>query len=152
MSSQPVVEHDGNTIIIRVSMDLKKRSGRKQIIVPAGPPGTERSKSPSDQPLLTAIARACHWQELLDSGRYASITELAVTLGLDRSYVGKIVRLTLLAPDIVASIVRGDEPSGLSLERLTKRMPVLWEEQRRELRVGGAVQRADCEDVGGVRT
>ncbi len=51
-------------------------------------------------------------------------------LGLDRSYVSRIMRLTLLAPDIVAAIVDGREPSGLSLERLVKGMPVIWEEQR----------------------
>ena len=43
------------------------------------------------------------------------------------------MRLALLAPDIVEAIVRGEEPSGVSLERLVKGMPVLWEEQREEL-------------------
>ena len=46
------------------------------------------------------------------------------------SYVGRISRLALLAPDIVEVIVHGDEPNGLSLERLTTRVPVLWAEQR----------------------
>ena len=52
------------------------------------------------------------------------------TLDVDRSYVGRIIRLALLAPDIVEAIVAGREPSGLSLERLVKGMPVVWEEQR----------------------
>ena len=80
--------------------------------------------------MITALARAFHWQELLDSGRYASVTGLAEAMGVDRSYVGRIMRLALLAPDIVEAIVRGDEPSGLSLERLVKGMPMVWEEQR----------------------
>ncbi len=74
---------------------------------------------------------AFHWQEIIDSGRYASVTELAEALGVDRSYVGRILRLALLAPDIVEAIVRGDEPSGLSLERLVMGMPMVWAEQRR---------------------
>lgn len=96
--------------------------------------------------LLTALARAFDWQELLDSGRYASITELAEALGLDRSYVGRILRLTLLAPDIVEAIAQAREPSGLSLERLTKGVAVSWEEQRGCLCVGTGGQRALSSD------
>ncbi len=58
------------------------------------------------------------------------VSDLAGALGLDRSYVSRIMRLALLAPDIVEAIVDGREPSGLSLKRLTKGMPILWEEQR----------------------
>lgn len=93
--------------------------------------GTQPTKSPTQEPLVTALARAFHWQELLDTGRYRSVTELAEALALDRSYVGRILRLTLLAPDIVEAIVQGREPSGLSLKRLTRRLPVAWAEQRR---------------------
>lgn len=52
---------------------------------------------------------------------------------MDRSYVRRILRLASLAPDIVEAILRGTEPSGLSLERLAKALPVLWEEQRKAL-------------------
>ncbi len=79
------------------------------------------------------MARTFHWQDLVDSGKYSSITELADAIGVDRSYVGRIMRLALLAPDIVEAIVDGREPSGLSLERLVKRRPVVWEEQREKL-------------------
>ena len=130
MSSQPTVERDGDHVFIKIPMDLKRRCGRKEIIVPDGLPGAARSKSPTQEPLITALARAFHWQELIDSGRYSSVTELAEALGVDRSYVGRIMRLALSAPDIVEAIVRGEEPSGLSLERLVKGVPMLWAEQR----------------------
>ena len=52
---------------------------------------------------------------------------------LDRSYVDRILRLTLLAPDIVDAIVAGREPSGLSLARLNNRLPLHWEDQRKRL-------------------
>ena len=42
-----------------------------------------------------------------------------------------MLRLTSLAPDIVEAILRGDEPDGLSLEKLRKHLPVRWEEQRK---------------------
>ncbi len=93
-------------------------------------PRTHRAKSPTQEPLVTALARAFHWQELIDSGKYSSISDLAEALGLDRSYVGRIMRLALLAPDIVEAIVEGREPSGLSLEKLVCGLPMLWAEQR----------------------
>jgi len=60
----------------------------------------------------------------------ASVTELAERLNVDRSYVSRILRLNLLAPDIVEAILAGREPSGLSLAKLTQTIPVLWHEQR----------------------
>jgi ParB-like chromosome segregation protein Spo0J len=68
----------------------------------------------------------------MQQGRYASIHELAADLGLDNSYVARLLRLTLLAPDIVEAILDGIEPDGLSLEKLY-RAPLMWEEQRRAL-------------------
>ena len=130
MSERPTVERDGDQLVIRVPMKFKKRGGRKEIIVPEGLSGAQPRKSPAQEPLVTALARAFHWQELIDSERYSSVTELAEALGVDRSYVGRIMRLALLAPDIVEAIVRGEEASGLSLEGLTKVVPTLWDEQR----------------------
>jgi hypothetical protein len=112
-------------------MTFKRRGGRKEIIVPEGL--ADGPHSPTQEPLVTALARAFHWQELIDTGRYASITELAKVLDVDRSYVARILRLALLAPDIVEAILAGQEPSGMSLERLVKAMPVGWEEQREVL-------------------
>ena len=133
MSERPAVERDGETLVIRVPMKFKKRGGRRVIIVPEGLSGARASKSPTQEPLINALARAFHWQERIDNGKYASVTEHAEALDVDRSYVGRIIRRTLLDPDIVEGIVRGEEPSGLSLERLVKGMPVLWEEQRERL-------------------
>lgn len=131
MRDGATVERDGSDLVVRIPMKLKRRSGRKQIIVPDGFSGDEPSPPPQDA-LVDALARAHHWQELIDSGQYASITELAEALKLDRSYVGRILRLTLLAPDIVEAILRGDEPSGLSLAELVGEIPMLWAEQREE--------------------
>ena len=67
---------------------------------------------------------------MLDAGQAGSIAELAQTYDVDRSYVSRILRLTSLAPDIVEAILRGDEPDGISLEKLRKNLPVSWQEQR----------------------
>ncbi len=45
----------------------------------------------------------------------------------------RILQLALLAPVIVEAILSGNEPSGLSLEKLTKQLPMLWAEQREYL-------------------
>ncbi|MCC6311611.1 MAG: hypothetical protein IT345_11960 [Trueperaceae bacterium] len=130
MSDRPTVEQGGR--VIHIPMTLKKQGGRKEIIVPEGLPQSQ-PRSPAQEPLVVALARAFHWQDLIDGGRYSSITELARALDVDRSYVGRITRLTLLAPDIVEAILRGVEPSGLSLQRLTKQLPVEWPRQRAAL-------------------
>ena len=46
------------------------------------------------------------------------------------SYVGRVLRLTLLAPDIVEAILGGRQPARLQLDGLMKRFPVGWREQQ----------------------
>ena len=84
---------------------------------------------------MLAIVRGHRWKELLESGRYPSIDALAARMGVDSSYVGRHLNLALLAPDIVEAILMGQEPDGLSLEKLY-RLPMGWEEQRRALEAG----------------
>jgi hypothetical protein len=127
------IEHVDNTVIIKIPLLIKRRLGRKEIIVPEGL--GEAPEAKAQEPLVTALARAFHWHVLLDDGRYATIAELANALGVDRRYVGRILNLATLAPDIVESIVRGEESSGLSLEHLAKGFPSKWENQRERFQV-----------------
>ena len=112
-----------------------RRNGR-QIILTEGDtsavPATQRDPAGSggNQTLIEAIAKAHCWQEQLESGVYSSLEDLARTHGVDRTYIGRMLRLTSLAPDIIEAILRGDEPNGLSLERLRENLPVRWDEQR----------------------
>ncbi len=127
------VVREGASIIVRIPMQIKRRMGRKEIIVPEGLEDSATVPSIPQEPLVTALARAFHWQELIDTGRYTSVAALAEALGVDRCYVRRILNLACLAPDIVEAVVRGEEPSGLSLERLTKGFPLAWDEQRERL-------------------
>jgi hypothetical protein len=131
MSTAVTVERDGDAVVVRIPMLIKKRAGRKEVIVPQGLAG--KPEAAAQEPLVTALARAFHWQELLDTGRYATMTDLAKALGVDRRYVGRILLLATLAPDIVEAILAGREPSGLSLEVLAKGIPMSWVEQRQTL-------------------
>lgn len=125
-----ITREDGQ-IIVHIPMTLKVRGGRKEIILPDAivPSETPACKSTVQMPLVIAVARAYRWKAFLESGRYRSIGELAHAVNMDSSYVGRLLCLTLLAPDIIQAILNGEEPSGLSLERL-RGMPLEWEAQR----------------------
>ncbi len=69
----------------------------------------------ADPALVKALARAFRYQRLLDEGRYASISELEAAEKLDRGHLGRILQLTLLAPDIVEAILDARQPCALTL-------------------------------------
>jgi hypothetical protein len=60
-----------------------------------------------DNPMAKAIARAFRWREMLENGKYATISEIATSEQINESYVGRVLRLTLLAPEIVDSLLSG---------------------------------------------
>jgi hypothetical protein len=80
--------------------------------------------------MVKALVRAFRWKRMLDNGRYASISEIANAERIDLGYVGSILRLTLLAPDIVEAILDGRQPEELGLPALLEPFPVEWGEQR----------------------
>jgi hypothetical protein len=80
--------------------------------------------------MVKALARAFRWKRMLESGRFASISEIATAEKIDRGYVGSILRLTLLAPDIVEAILDGGQPADLGLPQLLKPFAIEWERQR----------------------
>ncbi len=67
---------------------------------------------------------------MLDEGRYASISEMAAAERIERGYLGTLLQLTLLAPDIVEAILDGRQPDRLRLPQLTERFPSEWARQR----------------------
>ena len=105
--------------------------------------GTELAPATRPQPdstLLKTLARAWRWQKLLDHGVCTSVTEISELEGIGKSYVSRILRLALLAPDIIESILAGRTDQGMMLERLERPLPAIWEEQWRRLVAGtGAV-------------
>ena len=79
---------------------------------------------------MKALARAFRYQRLLDEGRYASISEMAAAEQIERGYLGSLLRLTLLAPDIVEAILDGRQSCDLTLPVLLGSVPSVWDEQR----------------------
>lgn len=122
----------GGGIRVVVPIRLRHRGGRKEIVVPAGVMPERSAPSPESTSLVTALVRAHRWAELIESGRYRSMADLAASLKVDKSYVCKLMGMVNLAPDIVQAILDGDEPNGFTLKKLRRGIPVLWEEQREQ--------------------
>ena len=81
--------------------------------------------------MVKALARAFRWRKLLETGVYGTIEELAAAEKINSSYVSRILRLTLLAPDIVETILEGRQPVEMTLAALMRPLPRLWQEQVR---------------------
>jgi len=125
-----------------VQFRITRRCGRKIIVAPSDVAGAGESKGGSGgkagqteaNPLVKAIARGFRYRDMMDSGEYPTQTALAAKLGITRSYIGRMIRLTLLAPDIIEAIVAGRESNGLSIETLMHGdYPDDWPGQRESL-------------------
>jgi uncharacterized PurR-regulated membrane protein YhhQ (DUF165 family) len=115
-------------LTVRVPLAIRKqRGGRKLMIAPSST--TSRGSSAADTTLVKALARAFRWRRMMEAGRYSTINELAAAETINSSYVSRLLRLTLLAPDIVEAILDGRQPEGMTLPRLMERFPVEWKRQ-----------------------
>lgn len=95
--------------------------GRKLVITPDGT--NERPRPRTDSALVKALARAHRWQRMLESGRFASIAKLAAAEKIDRPYLCRMLRLALLAPEIIEAIFGGSQPEEITLDKLLKPLP-----------------------------
>jgi hypothetical protein len=117
------------SITVRVPLAIRHRPGRKTVVTPMAD-GVAPVTTRADPALVKALARAFRYQRMLDEGRYASITELAAVEKLDRGYLGSLLKLTLLAPDIVESVLDGRHPERIGLPVLLDTLPAAWDAQR----------------------
>ncbi len=105
--------------------------GRKTIVAPEESGFLpQRSNNAADSSLIKALSRAWRWQQLLDEGACSSIAEMADKEGINRSYLSRMIRLSLLAPDIVEAILNGTQPATLQLADLEVPFSIDWEQQR----------------------
>ncbi|MHB1100065.1 MAG: hypothetical protein ACYCY8_12960 [Burkholderiales bacterium] len=105
-----------------------KRQGGRKVVLPA--PAVGATMPDHDAPILAALAKAFHWQRLLDDGIVSSGSEIARREGLHPTSVNELLRLTLLSPAIVQSMLAGQQPKTLSLQWLkNNELPMAWEAQ-----------------------
>jgi hypothetical protein len=120
------------SITVRVPLAIRHRPGRKTVVTPMTD-GVAPVTTRADPALVKALARAFRYQGMLDQGRYASITELAKEERIERGYLGTLLQLTLLAPDIVEAIMDGRASSKANLPALLEPSPKVWARQRERL-------------------
>lgn len=128
----PDISRDGHTFIVHVPFKIRTRGGKKLVVTPDG--SDWRPDLPRfDNALIKALGRAFRWRKLLEFGTYATTRELAVAEKINESYACRLIRVALLAPDIVDTILAGKQAISLQLHDLLKPLPVEWDEQRRRL-------------------
>lgn len=130
MSAKPKVMDDGRTVTVRVPISIRRRGGRKLVVAPSGVDPWAPPRARIDNTMVKALARAHRWRRMLESGAFATVQDLAAAEKINPSYIARILRLTLLAPDIVEAVLDGRQPVGLQLDDLLARFPVEWERQK----------------------
>lgn len=115
-----------DTVTVHVPFRLVKRGGRKELQMPEG----VRPERKADNTLVKALARAFRWKRMLESGEFITIAELAKREGIAPSYMTRVLRLTLLAPDIVEAVLDGAHGPEVMLGRVLEPLPVEWVKQQ----------------------
>ena len=115
------------TVTLHVPFRVVKRGGRKEMQLPDGAAQPRRT----DSTLVKALARAFRWKRMLESGEFATIAELAEREGIAPSYMTRVLRLTLLAPDIVEAIMDGKQRPEVTLAQIITQTRLEWDGQRR---------------------
>jgi hypothetical protein len=126
------------SITVRVPLTIQRPPGRRTVVTPVHE-GMPAVPTRADPALVKAMARAFRYQKLLDEGRYTSISEMAAAERIERGYLGTLLRLTLLAPDIVETLLDGRQSPDLGSAKLLEPLPNDWSEQRQALLRTGPV-------------
>jgi len=126
----PHLAGDGRTVTVRIPISIRRRAGRKRVLAPDGTASAWVAPPRRiDNALVKAIARAFRWRKLLETGVYVTVGEIAAAEKINPSYVSRVLRLTLLAPTIVESILDGRQPAEMTLAVLMRPFPVRWRDQ-----------------------
>ena len=127
---RPTLSKDGRTMTVHIPITLRHQGGRKQVVTPAGATPWVPTPSRVDNTIVKAIVRAAHrWRDMLESGRHATVRDLAKAEAINESYLGRVLRLTLLSPSIIEAILEGRQPANLGLDDFLKQFPVAWDQQ-----------------------
>jgi hypothetical protein len=131
---RPILSKDGRTITVHIPITLRHQGGRKQVLTPAGATPWIPAPSRVDNTMVKAVVRAHRWRDMLESGDYATVRDLAKAEAINESYLGRVLRLTLLSPTLIEAILEGRQPANLELDDLLKQFPIEWDRQLGSLR------------------
>ena len=124
----------GGQRVTLVPLTSKHRQNRKLLIPPA--PDATGAAGGFDAPMIKTLGKAFYWKRLIDEGVYPTTADLARALKVETGWAAEVLRMTMLAPDIVEAIFEGRQPRHLNLHTLRGRQDLLprdWGEQRRLL-------------------
>jgi hypothetical protein len=127
----------GRTVTVRVPISIRRRGGRKLVFAPDGTEVATAVPRRIDNAMVKAIARAFRWREMMENGTHATITEIADAEKINESYIARVLRLTLLAPDVVEAVLGGRQPPNMKLDDILQRFSIDWREQWKEMHVVG---------------
>ena len=120
-------------LTVHIPLTVRRRGGRKVVIAPDGTEAPAVGAAARiDSTLVKALARAFRWRRMLESGMVSTVGEIAAREKINKSYVSRILRLTLLAPDIVEAILDGRQMPEVTLPVLMGPFPLEWDRQRLE--------------------
>lgn len=125
------------SITVRVPLAIRHRPGRKTVVTPMTD-GVAPVTTRADPTLVKALARGFRYQRMLDVGRYASISEMAEAERIERGYLGSLLRLTLLAPDLVTNALDGRHMPSVALAALLEPFPLCWRGQSELFGIDGS--------------
>ena len=130
-----IVQRDGEEYIEVTIHTRFQKFGRKRIIA-SNSLKSSHTKSQYDPTLIDALVRSYKWNKMLDSGEIKHQKELAVFAGMDKSYVGDVLRLKYLSPEITTMILNGQQPEHLTISKLTRKpLPADWSAQKQLLQI-----------------
>ena len=121
---EPRVPLEAGHVSIHIPVRFQRRSGRKEIVFQTVRQAKLATEAPAPRALSIALARGHRWLELLQTGRFASVAELADDVGSDPSFVRRMLSLTL-----INQVFTSMESEGVSLEALIRGISVIWSEQ-----------------------
>ena len=120
-------------LTVHIPLTVRRRGGRKVVIAPDGTEAPVVGVARIDSTLVKALARAFRWRRMLESGVVSTVGEIAVREKINKSYVSRVLRLTLLAPEIVEAILDGRQAAEMTLQGFLEPFPVEWDQQSRSI-------------------
>jgi hypothetical protein len=132
MTGKTTFGNANTTLTVRLSLAVRRRGGRRIVLAPQGLARVS-PRVRIDSAMIKAVARAFRWRRLIETGIHATIEEIAQDENINSSYVARVLRLALLAPDTIEAILDGRQPTDLTLGHLLRPFPVEWRSQQESL-------------------
>ena len=126
---RPKLSRDGRTMVISIPISMRRTGGRKKLITPANVAPWSPSPVRVDNTIVKALARAHRWRGMLESKLFATVRDLARAEKINEAYLCRVLRLTLLSPEIIEAILSGRLPDSVDLAKLLKPFPIEWHKQ-----------------------